>query len=282
MIKVNFAPRGQDGPYQMHGAWAKWERAVEHHFEIRKTAPEWLDTAWRIEVEFDAELDAHVLIFRVNTEGRLRLGTIAGDCFHNLRSALDLTMWELAHQHWQESEEPVRHERELQRIVFPIARPDETLEEFKKKWVLRHVSADAGRVICDMQRFDADDPANAALRQLRILSNIDKHQLLLAAGAAVGLDETRFTVEPELKAVSEYLLKKGESFDDGTRFAVVRFEDGPHPEAIITVGHRPTSELRLKLNDTSWINTWSLISYVLVVRDGLEKLEGLFPTPATE
>jgi len=82
--------------------------------------------------------------------------------------------------------------------------------------------------------------------------------------------------------VSEYRLKKGEPFDDGTRFAVIRFEDGPHPEAIITVGRRPTSELRLKLNDTSWINTWSLINYVLVVRDGLEKLEGLFPAPATE
>lgn len=55
MIKVNFAPRGQDGPHQMHGAWAKWERAVEHHFELRKTAPEWLEDAWRIEAEFDAE-----------------------------------------------------------------------------------------------------------------------------------------------------------------------------------------------------------------------------------
>jgi len=61
----------------------------------------------------------------------------------------------------------VPNERELRRIVFPIARPDETLEEFKKAWVLRHVSADAARMICDMQRFDADDPASAALRQLR-------------------------------------------------------------------------------------------------------------------
>ena len=269
----------------MHGAWAKWERAVEHHFEIRKKASEWLENAWRIEAEFDAELDAHVLIFRVNSEGRLRLGTIAGDCFHNLRSALDLTMWELAHQHWQETGKPVPKERDLRRILFPIARPEETLEEFEKRGVLRHVSADAARVICEVQRFDADDPANTTLRQLRTLSNIDKHRLLLAAGAAVGLDQTRFTHDPaDLKPVSEYLLKKDESFDDGTPFVLIRFEDGSHPEATITVSHRPTSELRLKLNDASWINTFNLVGYVLVVRDGLEKLEILFAkdAPATE
>jgi len=93
-VSASLAVRGDEAPYQMRGSWAKWNRAVAHYRELKRAAPKWLRESWTIDCDFDADLGAHVATFRTRNDEleRLRIGTIAGDCFHNLRSALDFVM----------------------------------------------------------------------------------------------------------------------------------------------------------------------------------------------
>jgi hypothetical protein len=265
----------------MQGSWAKWNRAVEHYHELGRTAAKWLRDSWTIECGFDAELAGHVATFRTQDDQleRLRIGTIAGDCFHNLRSALDLVMWELIHQQWRQTgTQPPTDERTLAHLPnFPLALNQERRDQFERRVRRLPISERAMERIVEVHDF-AQNGARPYLRGLRVMSNNDKHRLPLVATAAVDLRETAFMVDtPGNESETEYLLSVGEPFDDGTRFAIVRFQDAPHPEAGVSVAKQPQSVLQLKYaDDSGTIDIWIVTGVLLVIQDVLDGLQALF------
>ena len=139
------------------------------------------------------------------------------------------------------------------------------------------ISKGAMERIVEVHDF-AQNGARPSLRGLRVLSNNDKHRVPLVATAAVDLTETAFVVgSPDGEATTEYLLSVGEPFDDGTRFATIRIDDAPRPEAGVSVAKQPPSVLQLKYaDDSGTIDIWTVTEVVLVVQDVLDGLQDLF------
>lgn len=280
-VSASLAVRGDEAPYQMRGSWAKWNRAVAHYRELRRTAPKWLRESWTIDCDFDADLGAHVATFRTRGDEleRLRVGTIAGDCFHNLRSALDFVMWELIHLQWRRAgTTPPTGEKKLAGLPnFPLALNGETREQFESRVRKLPIAERAMERIVEVHDF-AQNGARPYLRGLRVLSNNDKHRVPLVATAAVDLRETAFVVgSRDGEPTTEYLLSVGEPFDDGTRFAIIRVDETPRPEARVSVAKQPTSVLQLKYaDDSGTLDIWTVTGVVLVVQDVLDELQDLF------
>ena len=276
-LKVDFSPRGDDMPASLRGAWAKWERAVEHHRGLAQAGRDWLDEpAFDIAVEYDANIRAHVACFVVHRSAPARLGAIAGDCLHNLRSALDLLAWELAHKKLPSA--GAAPPAKLDHVAFPIARPDDTEASFAKRQALKFFEDEARARVVEYQRFGVTNRDHEPLLLLGALSNIDKHRLILVGAAAVRLRETRFAWQPDdLRASGEFLLKDGDSYDHRTRFGLIRFAGGGHPEAIVTVAEKPGADLRLTYDGTSKLGLLMLAGCIWRVREILESFEPLLP-----
>lgn len=267
-IKLDVTSRADKAPDELRGAWAKWERAVEHHTALIEAGREWLDRpAFDVAVNYDAALEAHVASFVVLHRPPPHLGAIAGDCLHNLRSALDLLAWQLAHRRWGDGGIP---EDRFDEVSFPIARPHDTHERFARRKALKHVSADVSKMIIDFQRFGAHEP----LLMLGVLSNVDKHRLILIGAATVRLRDTRFAWEPKhLRGSGEFLLDDGDQYDDGTRFGLIRFDTGGHPEAVVTVAEMPPSDLRLTYDGRAHVGMLMLASCAARVHEILTAFE---------
>lgn len=265
----------------MQGSWAKWNRAVEHFNDLKVTSAEWLRGAWEIETPFDPERGAYIATFCTRSDymDRLRIGTIAGDCFHNLRSALDFVMWQLILKHWEESgTTPPSDPGVLARLpTFPLARDDQTMEDFEKG--VRQIpvlSESAKSRIVEVHDF-AENGAQPYLRSLRVLSNFDKHRVLLIARARVYLQAARFRVDPTASNVRvERLLRPTDPFDDGTEFAAIRF-DPMRPDAEVKLARRPDEALQLEYIDGGgFIDIWTMTGVVLTVQEVLDRLQPLF------
>jgi hypothetical protein len=285
-ISASLVVRGDKAPPAVRGAWAKWNRAVEHYNDLKQTASEWLSTAWTIECSFDAELGEHVATFRVLHDDileRLRVGAIAGDCFHNLRSALDYVMWELVHQCAHTRGNPVITDpKKLARLPpFPLAFDGETRDAFARRVRKAPVTERVMNRIVEVHDF-GENGAMPYLRYLRVLSNNDKHRSALAATVAVDLRSTRFVVHPpELEPDIEFLWEAGEGWEDGTRVAIVRVEEGAAPDRSVVLQERPPSQVQLKYMDgsTTAIDIWTMAGVLLVVQDVLDRLQELFDDP---
>jgi hypothetical protein len=276
MLKVNMAPRGDGAPWQLRGAWAKWERAVEHLSALEQEGRRWLATpAFDIVVTFDPARAAHIATFVVNERAPARLGAIAGDCFQNLRSSLDLLAWELAHRHW--AGEAPRDERILRRVHFPISPVNADPDEFSKQELLSYFGSDVAARMVRYQWFERDRGAEP-LRLLHAVSNVDKHRLLLTAVAACQLGNTRYDWEPPARRASvELLLKDGETYDDGTEITLIQFADDAYPDTVISVTHRPTAELRFTFG-AGQFGPMTIAGCVWRVREILVSFEDFFAT----
>jgi hypothetical protein len=92
------------GPvHLLEGSWAKLERAREHFEFIEtelRTNPDgrfWEENPDPLVAEVEAEGREHALYLRLRKEPDFqRWGLLLGDGMHNLRSALDLAVYELA------------------------------------------------------------------------------------------------------------------------------------------------------------------------------------------
>jgi hypothetical protein len=84
---------------------------------------------------------------------------------------------------------------------------------------------------------------------------------------------------PALRADIEPLLVAGDAFDDGTEISLIRFIDGPHPEAAVRVIDRPASELRLTLG-AGRFGLLTIAECVWRVREILMSFEDCFAADA--
>ena len=87
------------------------------------------------------------------------------------------------------------------------------------------------------------------------------------------LQDTHFSWEPKhLQATEELLLDVETRSTTCTRFAVIRFEDEGHPEAIVTAAP-PASELRLTYDGKSSFRPLMFAACVWTAREILAAFE---------
>ena len=150
----------------------KMRRAREHLEELsRETASYRATDTYSISREVSA--DGILAVYRITPTAipGPRIGTIVGDIVHNMRSALDHMVWQLA---LLKSSRPYRF------TAFPVFK-DETEEHSKRICsVLRDVPEEAADLIKRLQPYHAgNEPENSPLWILHALWNTDKHSTLL-------------------------------------------------------------------------------------------------------
>lgn len=131
----------------------------------------------RMVIDYDPEQRCHISSLILRQLPPPDFALTLGECIHNLRAALEYTIWQLA---WKaKGREPTR--KEAKQIQFPIC--DEA-KWFSDSAVLAHISKDAAKELALHQpyaeRLDGSHQPGL-LAPLRDLSNQDKHRLILVS-----------------------------------------------------------------------------------------------------
>ena len=150
------------------------DRALEHLQSLEAEVQRWLGTnPYNIIQEYHAERSQHT--FRAEPKGLppAKINLILSDCLHELRSALDNLVYDLAVAH--NGGNPLSSNVE-EVLMFPIS---EHKGKFPK-WRIRDIPPDAQTIIQNLQPYNltGDDYRFNPLWQLNELSRIDKHRLL--------------------------------------------------------------------------------------------------------
>ncbi|MGD0855414.1 MAG: hypothetical protein ABSA18_06375 [Dehalococcoidia bacterium] len=106
-------------------------------------------------------------------------GVVVGDVLHNLHSALDNIVWQLA---------LINHARPYSRTAFPIWNMNSASARADINRLLQHVPNDARQVIESLQPYIAPNPTFHPLWVLHELSDCDKHRIITLSGQCVGFD----------------------------------------------------------------------------------------------
>lgn len=163
-----------------------------------------------------------------------RVAILAGDCIHNLRTALDHLAWQLV---------LVRPGTPDEKTAFPIF--DEMIVEVKRRRRTKHkprplrisggVTVEALTLIESAQPYQRiDDPTLHPLWFLDQLENIDKHRTLNVLAAMVANSSVSLT-DPR----RSFLLHQsatGKAFKEGTPMAWFPVTT-PIPDVIVEVNH---------------------------------------------
>jgi len=151
---------------------AKIERAQEHLGKLESEVRAFLQTnPYQAVGEDDPETGDWRVLVRVREEPPLRWSATIGDVIHNLRSSLDLLVWQLVIANGGEPNEFTG---------FPIFK---SADEFEKHSPgrLKGASEEAVRLMKELKSYQG---GNNTLWQLHQLDIIDKHRLLIPVGSA--------------------------------------------------------------------------------------------------
>ncbi|MEX2228363.1 MAG: hypothetical protein WEB13_01875 [Dehalococcoidia bacterium] len=230
------------------GAWAKVKRAREHrdtlHAEILATFAE-PDQRPRVGTKYEQETGDHVVYVTYMPDLSVlveRASLLFGDAIHNLRSALDHTVFELAliNKHGQ-----IKHPR---RLAFPITDSDEFWK--REAYRLGELSPDDAAVIKWYQPYEAlaraGQPlgARTQLGMIRDLDDWDKHRLL----TTVAVPDAGIA-NPHPQAMAIWM-----------QFAFARVnESGPIPLVVVELG---TVIARTKFDDGIRLVDMDMAGYV--------------------
>jgi len=157
----------------LSGVWAKIARA-EEHLAL-------LDAKIRAFIEGDPQpialsipyLDPdsgwYIVYGVVEQEPPPRLGVILGDVLHNVRSALDHLIWQLV---------LLRDKTPTRGNAFPTSFSEDDWKSVINS-LLQGVSGPHRAIIDTVQPYQGtDSPESTYLGMLKILSNVDKHQIV--------------------------------------------------------------------------------------------------------
>ncbi len=150
-------------------------RAKEHFATLELEITGWVKSnPLAIVKEQDAEGRCHTVFAEVGKQPSLdRWSLIAGDCIHNLRSALDSVVYAIASH--ETGRNPPADEKELQ---FPIASSAGEFEKQRKRR-LSSLSSSAQAQIEKVQPYNVPHPEfPPVLSLLGYFNNIDKHRTL--------------------------------------------------------------------------------------------------------
>jgi hypothetical protein len=179
-----------------------------------------------------------------------------GDAVHNIRSALDYLVYELAPP-------KVRRKRTTQ---FPIFL---TQADFlgKSGAMIEGIAGDERKLIESVQPYRSDDPRTHPLAVLNRLSNRDKHRLLVPVVAAMDLSEVWVGSD---NADGRFTYLKASTVEDGER--IVTFVAIPKdPSQPMTVHpSRPTLQITLDPTETGLVDR-SLDQVLSVIHHYVER-----------
>ena len=214
-----------DAP-ELIGVRAKIDRA-EHHLRDIDAALKLLigcDPTANQPVIFDYESDGKEVIVRL-TECKpidQALPLMIGDCLHNLRSALDHLVYQLALKNGAPSVS-------ADKTFFPIYLTKSQFDDRVEKNVKPFISSAALAEIEQCQPYSAYDvPAEADIWILNRLDIFDKHRLLVLAGQKCAATEFTVTVVATGEQRHEIIPEpKWKPVEDGSEIIRFRFANPP-------------------------------------------------------
>jgi len=169
----------------------KLARAAEHLAALKSATQDYSrEVNHRLVRGYDPLTDEFIVRVQITKPIPLEWGLIIGDVLHNLRSALDSLVFELAERH-----AGGLGVQEVRKIQFPICdRPGTFQTEVKQKKKLLHVTPKAVAEAERLQPYMPTAwPGGNPLGILRDLSDIDKHRKLLLAYSNLGSGTVRIS-----------------------------------------------------------------------------------------
>jgi hypothetical protein len=154
--------------------WARMKlaRARQHISHLGAAIDMWLaDDPYSVELDYGDDHRTLNVTLRVRTPPPVRQwALIVGDCIHNMRSALDATVWRLAHLDGRTATDP-------RGLYFPVVTQGQKWDSARKK-LLQTVPDDYAERIRNTQPFIrvADQTETDPLYALHYLSKLDKHR----------------------------------------------------------------------------------------------------------
>jgi hypothetical protein len=154
----------------------KLDRALQHLQSLEDEMLRWLGrNPYRLIYEFDRERNKKLIRIEVLSPPPSGLRVIIGDILHNLRSALDTLVHELAVAYIGIDPLPEAFAR---RLEFPIF-GDRTMKPHECRTKIGGIHPDAQAIIKELQPYHrAEDFARDPLWLLHRLSNLDPHLTL--------------------------------------------------------------------------------------------------------
>ena len=214
--------------HPLDGVRAKLERADEHLEILYGEVARFLyGKPYELVLEYDAENVTWIVHMRIHRDPPIRIATVAGDCIHNLRSALDHLVYALVEK---AEGTPGKHTR------FPLFLTETA-------WLSGHARNTEGLSPAMVAEIDALQPYHGShkdghpvthpLWHLEQLWNWDKHNLLVpTVGSMEGLRRVGYSPNDDVGTwMSSSYLEPGAPVEDGTELFRMRYADpGPNPE----------------------------------------------------
>lgn len=159
------------------GVYVKIERAKKHVADLRSACNPFVDVGpktrpYRLYAEIDPETREQIIRVAIYDALPLELGAMAGDAVHNLRSALDLLMWQLVIGNGGTPTD---------KTMFPIS---ETPHDFVAA-PPRAIQGASGDVASLLQTLKPHMGGNDALWRIHRIDIVDKHHVLIPAAMLV-------------------------------------------------------------------------------------------------
>jgi hypothetical protein len=246
----------------MRDAWIKHNRALTHIQALTAACGAFVRSKpkpYDIPVKFEMDTGCHVARFVELRAPDVQLGATVGDIAHNLRSALDITAWQLAIQNDREA----AHANQRS-ITFPLARNRDAFHAHK---ALPYFSEPAQTTIERLQPYDRPDRQNLeALAWLSALSNADKHRVATGCSIALDLDSVTYQAENRRRCVVEDLTQPGVPIESGTPIARLTI-NGP-PQTKVRVEGEPTLQIQFasslgRFSSVTVATMFSVVGYAL-------------------
>jgi hypothetical protein len=153
---------------------SKVHRAEKHLIELQQELESWLiPNPFKVGVKKDNESGCFIYFIIEAPTVPDTISLIAGDVIQNLATALDHLAYQLVSKN---TSDPPPNPRG---IYFPIPDKEKTYHDLKKKR-LKGAHVDA---IKDIDKIKPYKGGNNLLWELQTLNNIEKHRILLTAGA---------------------------------------------------------------------------------------------------
>jgi len=197
------------------------ERALEHLQSLETEVERWLGRhVYGFLQEFDAQRGQNAIRVMAFGHPPASANLLISDCLHNLRSALDNLVYDLALAYNNGNPLPLDVE---ERVMFPIF---ETRKLFKSRgaYRIRDIDPRAQAIIEGLQPYVGGNPK--LLWELHELSRVDKHRLLHVT--LLGQNETVFgssgvnTVVEDVKFGGRAIEPFGPNAIDGTELVSYR------------------------------------------------------------
>ena len=202
-------------PAAFQGPIVKIQRAAKHINECNEMTKAWSPTGFGLELIGESQ-DGERWVYRTFVENAptLEYAAALGDAIHNLRSALDILICDIARLRGKAASE----------VKFPFAANKAALDDILAKPQFKRIGVDVTAAISAEKPYKTD--GNLLLRGLHDLDVADKHRLLLVAQTGILVEWTP-TARTEADRLTHRKFYKP-SFDGDVWGAVKEMELGVH------------------------------------------------------